>query len=436
MRSAELAKVADRLQRRWRQLTKLLVLRSGPWRFSRSAEKGDPLQGWKIHLAATVLSAGDVFALAYPILRRQRVLFKVPAELSFLAHLNSGSAGFSQIGKFLTIYPKSTEQAKALLKELHRVTRGRPAPEIPFDIRYRCDSSVFYRYGAFASLSDGAPAPIFDPRGEPHTDQRAPRCAIPPWLNDPFAKGRRKALKRGPIGLDYLVSKAYAQRGKGGVFEALDLSVFPARLVIIKQGRTAGEAEWNGEDGFARVKREGQTLRVLRNSGIPVPEVIHEFDQGGHHYLVVEKAAGRSLNFRRGPQRAEPSWQPALRVLEEVGTLLSRMHESGWVWRDCKPSHIFRHRGRLTLIDFEGACRVDQIDLLPWGSPDYTPPKYHGASSRRRGTWEDDYALGVMAFQFLAGEFPSATSRARSASYQRAGCPDFLRIRIESLLRF
>jgi len=49
---------------------------------------------------------------------------------------------------------------------------------------------------------------------------------------------------------------------------------------------------------------------------------------------------------------------------------------------------------------------------------------------------EDDYALGVIAFQFATGEFPPLGSRRRHAVFRRSGCPEFLQIQIESLLRY
>ena len=246
----------------------------------------------------------------------------------------------------------------------------------------------------------------------------------------------RPRKSSGPIGLEYLVRKALAQRGKGGVFEALDLAAYPARLVVIKQGRRHGDTDWNGEDGFARVKREGRTFRQLRVAGIPVPEPFRQFKHWGDQFLVLEKIPGRALlpRLRQQPQR--PSYRAAPRILDELGPLLLKLHAAGWVWRDCKPAHIFRHRGEIRLIDFEGACLIDETDVLPWGSPNYVPPIYHGKFSRRPGTMEDDYALGVIAFQFATGEFPPLGSRRRRALFRRSGCPDFLRIQIESLLRY
>jgi serine/threonine protein kinase len=110
------------------------------------------------------------------------------------------------------------------------------------------------------------------------------------------------------------------------------------------------------------------------------------------------------------------------------------MHAASWTWRDCKPSHIFVHRGTLRFIDFEGACRNDETEILSWGSPDYVHPRYHGKSSRRAGTLEDDYALGVIAFQFLSGKFPPAAAHRRAAIYQKTGCPKPLREKIDRLL--
>ena len=115
------------------------------------------LQGWKLHLSATILSAAEVFARAEPILRKNDVLFKVPSRLELLRSLNSGLADFSQIGKFLTVYPRSTDEAVKLARELHRATRGLSGPRIPFDAQYRKGSLVYYRYGAFRRSAGGTP---------------------------------------------------------------------------------------------------------------------------------------------------------------------------------------------------------------------------------------------------------------------------------------
>jgi len=429
--------LVSRLEDVWRQQTKHLCLRDTVWAYSSWWNEEQPRQGWKLHLSATILTANQVFRRAYPILRRCAADFKVPVELAVLESLNSGDSGYSQIGKFLTVYTRSESEATGLAHVLHHATDGLAAPSVPFDCRYRKGSLVYYRYGVFLGPKGGRSF-LIDDRGRKSPDARAPRRAVPPWIRDPFRLRQRAAMPKaqGPVGVAYLVEKAIAQRGKGGVFTALDLSVYPLRWVIIKQGRRHGDTSWSGEDGASRVRRESVILFRLKAAGIRVPAVLRTFSQAGDRYLVLEKLAGRALIAPGKDQPAAASWRRAQRILDEVGPLLCELHVLGWVWRDCKPAHIFRYRGQLTLIDFEGACRIDDTNRMPWGSPAYVPPIYHGKFSRRPGTLEDDYALGVIGFQFLSGEFPARTVRARREVYERTGCPDALRDRIESLLQY
>ena len=428
---------ALRLQKRWRSAAGILPIAKGLWRYSRAVSDCDPGQGWKIHVAATILSANDLLLRVAPLLLRHDALFKVPADLDLVANLNSGSGGYSQIGKVITVYPQSDADAVVLARELHRASRGFAGPQIPFDESYRRNSRVYYRYGAFAAHPDGTAARVRDGAGKSHPDVRGPGRAVPVWTHDPFNRQpRRRRTARGPIGRDYLVVRALAQRGKGGVFEAVDIAASPPRIVVIKQGRRDGDTDWSGDDGFSRIRRESQTLRLLHAAGIPVPRVLRRFTHGGNAYLVLEKLPGRALLPRNREQPASLSWKRALTLVERIAPILAKLHQAGWVWRDCKPSHIFVHRGAMRLIDFEGACRINQAGLLPWGSPQFIPPRYRRPLfTRKAGTGEDDYALGVIGFQFALGLFPPAHERDRARCYKRVRCPDAFQSRIERLLR-
>ena len=420
---------------RWLARIKHLPLTDGNWTYLRPARKSDPAQGWKLHISATILSATEVFARVEPILRKNDAFSKIPGRLELLRSLNSGLVDFSQIGKFLTVYPQSTSVALKLARELHRATRGLPGPRIPFDARYREESLVYYRFGAFRSSADGKPGFIHAPRGKRYRDKRAPGQAVPHWLEDPFQRSRAKSSKWGGlISRQLLVFKAKAQRGKGGVYEAVDLSVLPVRRVIIKEGRRHGETNWDGRDGYALVKHEARVLRKLRKAGLPVPEIFQEFTQNGNRYLVLERITDRPLLPAKRMQPPKTSWRRAKRILELLGSMLDKVHAAGWVWRDCKPSHILFHGRKLRLIDFEGACRIGETEILPWGSPDYIPPPNREKLSRRPGTLEDDYALGVIAFQFLSGRFPPSSSCRRASIYKETRCPNRLRSRIEGML--
>lgn len=390
-------------------------------------------------MSATPLSAVKVVTRAIPILRKSGALFKIPARLETIVALNSGLSEFSQVGKFLTVYSRTENEAVALAELLHRATRGLSGPEIPFDARYRKKSLVYYRYGVFrGTAAKNSSDVVLGPTGKRYQDKRAPGVAVPRWLKDPFNRSaaRRQTRKRkGPIGVELRVFKAKVQRGKGGVYEALDLSVSPPRMVIIKEGRRHGETDLDGVDGYARIKHEGRVLRALERAGVPVPKVLREFVQNENRYLVLEQIAGRLLIPLGRMQPRQFSWRRAEKILDQLEAVLSLVHGAGWVWRDCKPSHIFLDRGAMRLIDFEGACRLEKTQALPWSSPNYVPPIYERRFSRRAGTLEDDYALGVIAFQFGTGQFPPAADRLRARCYKRTACPDSLRGRIETLLQ-
>jgi serine/threonine protein kinase len=433
------AAIAFQLERRWRDHIKSLPILRGMWRYSRRFRPSDPSQGWKIHISATPLSAGTVFSRVHPVLASRGPLFKVSASLDSLAQLNAGIDAFSQIGKFLTIYPHSVAEAVDLAQQLHAITRGLCGPKIPFDVRYRRNSIVYYRYGSFGKMRNGT---IFDHSHRPHKDKREPGCAVPRWLDDPFKPSNNGESKpswlrsRGPIGRDYIAFRAISQRGKGGVYKAVDLTVSPARIVILKEGRRHGETAWDGQDGYDHVKHEGKVLRTLLDASFPVPRVLREFTQDRNRYLVLEKIPGHRLLARHRLQPGRTSWRRAKIILDRLGGLLSRLHATGWVWRDCKPWHIFVQGDKMRLIDFEGACRIAETEVLPWSSLNYTPAPFQKTFSRRAGTVEDDYALGVIAFQFLSGEFPVASAHGRATVYKRTQCPDYLRLEIERLLKF
>src|SRR5439155_18613094 len=145
----------------------------GPWKYSRRLSPGHPAQGWKIHVSGTVLSARNIFVRVRPLLAKYEAAFKAPARLEFLAALNSGLGQFSQIGKFITVYPRNEAEAVRLAQELHAATRGMSGPNVPFDRRYRKQGLVFYRYGSFVPVGRNDPDDtIMDPAGRAHADLR------------------------------------------------------------------------------------------------------------------------------------------------------------------------------------------------------------------------------------------------------------------------
>lgn len=388
------------------------------WRYSRLDAHEAPEQGWKLHVAATVLTACDVLRRIAPYLSTRDVLFKVPRSLTELSLLNCGLYyGYSQIGKFITVYPQDSADALTIARKLHRLTYGSPAPRVPFDEQYRPRSCVFYRYGGFTSLTvqqpDGSSVlAVRRPDGELIPDRRGPRCAVPEWITDPFRHAARSHAEprksNSPLGNSIFGYKALSQRGKGGVYKALDVSVRPPRLCILKEGRRNGETDWDGRDGYWRIEHERDVLRALARARINVPRIYTSFQSTTNYYLSTERIDGKNLQ----EIILESERLPALTSLRyglQLAELLSKIHRAGWVWRDCKPSNLMiTDSGEMRPIDFEGAHRINNPDPAPWGTIGYVPPEWYRSEPSGLNPAQDLYALGAVLHQLFYGTVPKS----------------------------
>lgn len=380
------------------------------WRFSRLIRDTDLDQGWKLHVSASILKATEILERIGPILSRHDVLFKAPRTLRELDRLNSGIFyGYSQVGKFITVYPNSTRQAVSLAAKLHNVTRQMEAPAVPFDFRYRPGSNVFYRYGAFKSFETSSREVeyvIRDPNGILVPDERS-SITKPHWLSDPFQTNRKTIQKATPTSLlqtTFRVFRALSQRGKGGVYQGLDVSVMPPRLCLIKEGRKNGEVEWDGRDGAWRIKHEGRVLAELSSRGVNVPLVYGSFEVDRNQYLATEWITGEDLESWLTKKSRRMSIRAGLRLCIRAADLMASIHNAGWVWRDCKPRNILRRRdGELVPVDFEGACTLTDPDPSPYGTAANLPPEWDRVFTGQSREPEDLYALGVMIYLIFAG---------------------------------
>jgi hypothetical protein len=411
--------VSEKLNSRWRELCGQylpLIREHEIWRYSRKGTAGDPRQGWKLHLSATVLTATDVLEKVAPLLQSRAILFKAPASLQELSKLNCGLFyGYCQIGKFITVYPRTTVEAVELAQLLHELTCLMPAPGVPFDRRFRPDSCVYYRYGSFETLElttpDGLHLPAMrDLDGNLVPDLRYSETPGPEWASDPFINQQTSQAVEpleSPLKTTFRAFRALAQRGKGGVYKAFDFSVLPPRFCLLKEGRKSGEVCWDGRDGFWRVQHEERVLTLLRAAGVGVPQVYSSFAVGDNFYLVTEFVAGENLQSFLFRRRRRLSIAQGLRYALQLSILIARMHVAGWAWRDCKPTNIMlTKRGVLRPLDFEGACSVQQPDPMPWGTPNFIPPEWQKAESKRSGVADDMFALGAVIYLLLTGRLP------------------------------
>ena len=406
------------------------------WRYSRASKKGDVAQGWKLHISATVFNAHRTLDRIAPLLVERGVQFKGPCSLDVLHQINCGlKTSYSQVGKVFTVYPRNDAEAVFLARRLHRLTRGLVSPAVPFDTRFKRKSNVYYRYGAFADIEmklpsgESTPA-IRDPNGKLTPDPRGPQAATPSWTKDPFLDQRRHPLVYdSPLKSSFRPFRALSQRGKGGVYQALDLTSAQPRLCLLKEGRRAGEVDWNGRDGRWRVRHEKKVMSLLRERGIDVPNVYSSFESSGNYYLVMEFLPGENLHSFLMKRQRRLRIPEVLRYASQLANFLAALHAAGWIWRDCKPSNlIVTNKRELKPLDFEGACRIDKPDTLAWITPAFKPRK------RRSVIGDDLYALGAVIYLLLTGRLPDPNDVAPPAKSLRRNTPPELSSLLTRLL--
>lgn len=101
--------------------------------------------------------------------------------------------------------------------------------------------------------------------------------------------------------------------------------------------------------------------------------------------------------------RGRMDTKEALRILADLASALTHLHEAGAVHQDVKPQNIYVKEGRAALGDLGSAYFLSQGSKTS-GSPFYMAPEvYHGEPTSGAS---DVYSLGVTAYELLSGQRP------------------------------
>jgi hypothetical protein len=396
-----------------------------PGRFWCHAEPpgGSPgVQGWKLHLSATPLSAPLVLARATDVLVRHRCPFKFAPTLRLVQELGSRRCVRGAGGKFLTVYPdRHGDELRALAAELHRVTEGLPGPGILSDRPFRPGSLVHYRFGTFTGVpvlgNDGTrEAMLIAPDGNLVPDQRKPWFSPPSWAPpDPFGPlPPPGATSAGAVHLNgrYLVREVIRHAFTGGVYRATD--EVTGETVVLKQARPHAGADLTGRDARDVRRHEGAMLELFGRSGL-TPRLLEMFEQQGDLFLAQEAVPGVTLR-QWVPDSIEPddggAWgNSPVTVARMAGTLVdlvALVHDQGLVLRDLGPNNVMvTPDGELRLIDLELLARPGERVTTAY-TPAYVAPELAGLPPIAPAPEQaaDLFSLGATLFYLVTGTDP------------------------------
>jgi serine/threonine protein kinase len=199
----------------------------------------------------------------------------------------------------------------------------------------------------------------------------------------------------------YEIRQCLGVGGMGEVYEAHDHAL--GRVVAIK-------TVLPGVDP-AFLRKEAQALGACRHPGVVTVHAL--ITDGDVEFLVMERVYGVSLSQlvdqrnRSGSPLTIPELLDLLIGLTEA---VAAVHQAGIAHRDLKPDNVLvAPGGRVVLIDF-GIFTPEFADTPKGqvtGTPDYMAPEVIRSSVRPgEGHLVDLYALGVIAFELVAGKLP------------------------------
>ena len=367
-----------------------------------------PGQGFKIHISATILNCVEILKKTAPYLLADRIHFKVIRNKQLLMELNSGMQYYSQIGKFMTIYPTNPSDAFELAKKMDEITCEFQSISIPGDLRFSKNSNVFIRYGVINSkfLRDG--------KGKLHDDKRN-QIPIPHWVEDNPFKEIKPPLTKILEEKRIIITKVLRQRGKGGVYESLQLPSSPKEKtleVILKEGRRLGEVDEKGICGLSFIKNESKALKILEKQTF-TPRLLDEFSVENGHILVLEKCEGASLSkiITRSPGR-----DTCQSIVFGLSKIIQKCHRMGIYIYDLSPDNIILGRD-MFVVDWEMA--VFNGSTIPpkgnMGKKGFFVPSYEEKFDEEKLVERDVFAFSRIMYALLNpswyGDVISSTNR-------------------------
>ncbi|HEY3999478.1 MAG TPA: serine/threonine-protein kinase, partial [Candidatus Xenobia bacterium] len=172
----------------------------------------------------------------------------------------------------------------------------------------------------------------------------------------------------------------------------------------------------------ARFERE---VRIGAKLNHPNIVRLIDWDVSGPYYLVMELIDGVPLRKKMSAQGLTP--RAALDLMQPVFEAMIYAHSVGVWHRDLKPENVFisNKSGRITVMDFGISRQATDVTVTRTGgmpvTPGYmSPEQFSGPGA---GAASDQYSLGIMVWEMVAGHRPFDDSSPMVVVAQHLGSP-------------
>jgi eukaryotic-like serine/threonine-protein kinase len=233
----------------------------------------------------------------------------------------------------------------------------------------------------------------------------------------PAAESLVGTLLEGAYRIDGLLSEG----GMGAVYEATQVRLNKRVAVKVIRSGLATNSE-----AIARFHRE-----AMVTSGLGHPHIVQVIDFSatptGDPFLVMEFLEGEDLEHRLARVGALPP-PTALHIAKQIAAALAAAHDKGIVHRDLKPANIWLMEARgmsdfVKVLDFgiskvhAATTKLTKMDMV-MGSPNYMPPEQALGRVDEIDDRTDQWALGCIVWECLAGRGPFVGDNVQSLLYQ------------------
>ena len=226
--------------------------------------------------------------------------------------------------------------------------------------------------------------------------------------------GKRTRMERGELAVGDVVL---------GRYELLEKLGSGAMGVVLKCRDQVSQVEFALKMVPPELARDADAMDDVRENfklvqGLSHPNIAGvrflERDEHGAYFLVMEYAEGENLAkwIKRKWSSGRPEPGEVADIVKQIASALDYAHNQGILHRDVKPANVMiSETGRVKVLDFGLASKIRtsmstlSVDAgSSGGTPGYLAPEQF--KGRYPTPAADQYALGVLAYQMLAGHLP------------------------------
>ncbi|MDO4665548.1 MAG: serine/threonine-protein kinase [Actinomycetaceae bacterium] len=203
------------------------------------------------------------------------------------------------------------------------------------------------------------------------------------------------------LGNRYVLLSRIAVGGMGEVWQARDQKTSDIVAAKVLREELAGQHQF-----LARFEVEARNAQKAKHENLAT--VLDYGEEDGLAWLIMELVKGLPLtDLLANSTTMEP--ELLLSILYQTACALDAVHRAGVVHRDIKPANILiTPEGVAKLTDFGISLGNNQQQLtaagMVMGTAQYLPPEQ--AMGNQASSVGDLYALGVIAYEALAGKRP------------------------------